>query len=180
MSDKEFTVSKKQLDFITRTAVETAIKEYRNTQKKDEKVDSQRKFKDVKMLLKNYKQLKAYSDDITEEFIAFRDLWESFGLQDRVITPNNGLTEYNAKTVALMQYVDFRLDQFKKLCEQREQSRRWNLIYDLYLTEEPLSFAAAEGKYNLAKSAVYKQVNRACEDLAILFFGIDAVPGFRN
>lgn len=180
MSEKGFMISKKQLEYITKTAAETAIKEYRNTKKRNEEADSQQKFKDVKMLLKNYRQLKAYSNDITEEFIEFKDLWESFGLQDRVITPNNGLTEYNAKTVALMQYVDFRLDQFQKLCQKREQNKKWTIIFDLYLTEKPLSFSEAEEKYKLAKSAVYKQVNRSCEDLAILFFGIDAVPGFHR
>lgn len=180
MGKERVVLSAKQLEIITRTAANVAVDQFKQTEMNKKVQLDKQKFRDVKMLLKNYRHLKAYSEDIEQEMQDFDYLWDSFGLDNRKALIGSGLTEYNAKTVVLMEYVDFRLKQFEKLCTTEDEIRRFKIIRDLYLIDEPLTLEQAGEKYGISAPGVYKNINKVCGDLAVLFFGIEAVPGFRG
>lgn len=173
MASKD-TLSKKQIDYIVERATEQATAIYKRERAATIKKARDWRLHNVKLLLRHYNQLKAYSEDMTEEFKDFGLIWDTFGIQEL----STGITNNNVKTVIIMQHVDFRLRQWKDLCKTSEDLMRYKLIYDLYLTEDPITIQKAADKYHLARNTVYREIDKACKTLAILFFGVDGITNF--
>lgn len=149
---------------------------------KQQKAPQQKKsndyFRSVKMLLKHYRRLKSYSGNMQTLVSRFEDLQGAFGLGE--VEFPVALSKHQNKTVIFMEYVDSNLETYKTLCLNgtEEEKRRWKILYDMHLSEQSLTAAVVAEKYGLTETRPYKEVNKACGTLAVLFFGIDGIDGF--
>lgn len=173
MSAKNLT--KHQIEIIS----ETAIREFQVQKEKKKKELHDRRFKNVKLLLNIYRELKEYSADVQTVIEDFEEIQREFGF-DEIVVPKS-LNKHKTKTAAFMEFVDSRLEKYKVICEKGtdEEKRRWKIIYDMYLSPYPLLKAneIAE-KYSMGSSTPYREVNQACRKLKTLFFGVDGLEGF--
>ena len=79
-------------------------------------------------------------------------------------------------TGMMMNHVDVQLANYRYECEMsREQdvARRYRIVEMMYLREESLTADEVADVESIDKSNVYRTLERAYDDLAVLFFGID-------
>ena len=79
-------------------------------------------------------------------------------------------------TSMLINHVDVQLDNYKKECDKSSEQdfkRRYRIVEMMYLLEESISAEKVADIECIDKSSVYRTLERAYDDLAVLFFGID-------
>lgn len=170
----EGVLTKDQLEVIS----EAAIRMHQEQSKREKIIKRDKYYGNIKRLLKHYRQLKSYAGNMQTMVSRFEDLQNAFGFGE-VEFPVS-LSKHKNKTVIFMDYIDSNLEAYKKLCENgtEEEQRRWKIIHDMYLSEQPLTAKQVAEKYFITKSRPYKEVAKACETLVVLFFGVDGMDTF--
>jgi len=82
------------------------------------------------------------------------------------------------KTGVILDHVDVQLENYRKECDEstnQDVQRRYRIVNMMYLQGDKLSADKIAEIENIDRSTVYRTLNRAFEDLAALFFGIDAM-----
>ncbi|EUJ41516.1 hypothetical protein PWEIH_00600 [Listeria weihenstephanensis FSL R9-0317] len=167
-------LSKKQIEIITAMATKTAAEEYNKMQQGQKKKDHNWRLRNIKLLLKNYRNLKLYCDEIEKDLHILEPFLELIGGRALDI---KGLTETEVKTEAMMKFVDAVLYTYEKSCNEgtEEDMRRIRIVKDMYLNPQKITVELISEKYNIDRSYVYKEVNKACETLGVLMFGMDGI-----
>ncbi|EAG8714032.1 hypothetical protein CHT78_13655 [Listeria monocytogenes] len=137
------------------------------------------KLRNVKLLLKNYRLLKSYCNDVTEQIDVIESILEEVGRESLIL---HSINDNKMKTQAMMQHVDNVLNVYRNNCEKgsQEDKRRWYLLYSFYINEYQISNVKIFEKHNISKAQFYKELNKAYETLVILMFGIDSFEDLYN
>ncbi|MBC2207425.1 hypothetical protein [Listeria booriae] len=167
-------LSKKQLEIITATATKTAAEEYNKRHQGQKKKDYNWRLRNIKLLLKNYRNLKLYCDEIVKDLTILEPFLNLMGGKALDI---KAMTETEVKTEVMMKYVDNVLEVYERACKEgtSEDHRRYRIIRDMYLNPTKITIEKISEKYNTDRSTIYREVNRACETLGVLMFGMDGV-----
>lgn len=123
------------------------------------------RYRDVKLLMKNYRKLKAYYSQVSPETLEV-----------------NVICSMKRKTGLMMSHVDKMLLAYKTLCnngETPEEERRWEVLYLRYISEKRLRLSEIAEKLNVDRRTLYRDTDRALEDMAVLLFGIEAIGTWR-
>lgn len=78
----------------------------------------------------------------------------------------------------IMAHVNKMLEVYEVMCQhtrRAEDKRRWRVLYDLYLAEEPSTAEEIASREGIDRRTVYKDIDACLSDLAVLFFGIDGL-----
>lgn len=124
------------------------------------------RYKDVKLLMKNYRKLRAYYDKVSPETLEV-----------------SAICTMKRKTGLMMSHVDKMLAAYKVLCENGEtpeEERRWKVLYLRYMTEKRLKLHEIAEELHVDKRTLYRDTDRAMEDMAVLLFGIEAIGTWRH
>lgn len=124
------------------------------------------RYHDVKLLLRNYRRLKAHYARVTPETLEV-----------------NVICSMRRKTGLMMSHVEKMLTAYKALCmdaETPEESRRWEVLYLRYMSEERLKLDEIAAKLHINKRTLYRDTERAMEDMAVLLFGIEAIGSWKH
>ena len=119
------------------------------------------RYHDVKLLMKNYRMLKAHYAHVSPETLEV-----------------NAICSMRHKTVLMMSHVDKMLNTYKTLCYESsklDEKNRWDILYLRYIDEERLTIDSISSKLNIDRRTYFRYINRAMEDLAVLLFGIEAI-----
>ncbi|EEO6560710.1 hypothetical protein G5736_002246 [Listeria monocytogenes] len=145
---------------------------------RDEVDDKQRerknwKLRNVKLLLKNYRLLKSYCNDVTDQIDVIESILEEIGRESLIL---HSINDNKLKTQAMMKHVDNVLNVYRDNCERgnAEDKRRWKLLYSFYINEYQISNVKIYEKYNISKAQFYKELTKAHETIMVLMFGIDS------
>lgn len=179
-----------ELEAIVRLASETAVESYRKELERQQEQDGKarrerhhRVVNSAKMLLKNYRRFKkmtvssVYGKDTStnETLVELLELMQGIyrsgelevvSIKDRV-----------ARTELMIEHIDAMLEVYKKDCNRSpEGQRRYRVIYWMYLSEDESKTAEDIAEMeNVVVRTVFRDIKTACEELAVLFFGIDGV-----
>lgn len=179
-----------ELEAIVRLASETAVESYRKELERQQEQDGKarrerhhRVVNSAKMLLKNYRRFKkmtvssVYGKDTStnETLVELLELMQGIyrsgelevvSIKDRV-----------ARTELMIEHIDAMLEVYKKDCNRSpEGQRRYRVIYWMYLSEDESKTAEDIAEMeNVVVRTVFRDINTAYEELAVLFFGIDGV-----
>ena len=124
------------------------------------------RYQDVKLLMKNYRKLRVYYDKVSPETLEV-----------------NVICSMHRKTGLMMSHVDKMLAAYKVLCETSEvpeEVRRWEVLYLRYMADERLNLRDIAERLNINKRTLYRDTERAMEDMAVLLFGIEAIGTWRH
>ena len=124
------------------------------------------RFQDVKLLMKNYRKLKEYYDKVPPEALEV-----------------NSICAMRRKTGLMMSHVDKMLAAYKLLCEKGEtpeEFRRWEVLYLRYVADERINLDDIADKLHVDKRTLYRDTDRAMEDMAVLLFGIEAIGTWQH
>lgn len=145
----------------------------------------------TKRLLRNYRALKdhcersVYNADTIDEgdgytFADIIDLINGGGGSSFKI---ESIRQSTVRTRIIIDHIDTMINLYKVYCDtspKEEDTRRYRVIYWLYISEEPRTHAEiAEDEY-VAKSTIYNDAEVAIERLTALIFGIDGLNRTAN
>lgn len=125
-----------------------------------------KRYQDVKLLMRNYRKLKAYYSRVDPET-----------LEVSVIASTH------RKTGLMMSHVDKMLVAYKALCQEAEtpdELRRWQVLYLRYMADKRMRIDDIADSLHINKRTLYRDTERAMEDMAVLLFGIEAIGTWRH
>ena len=168
----------------SKCGAEAAMKKLDEERKQARKDAVKHRQHNIKLLLRNYRDLKAsvenavYEAETSETAL---DILEDLMMPGR----NPSLTIESvkrsaARTAALMDHVDAELYAFKFKCENSKSqkvNRQWDIVYWLYISDVPKTMEDLAAEYVCDKRTLYYDLNNAYETLAALMFGIDGLSG---
>ena len=126
------------------------------------------RYKDVKLLMRNYRKLKTYYDRVEPETLEV-----------------NAICSMRRKTGLMMSHVDKMLIAYQALCQAQkkfnpDEARRWEVLYLRYMADERMNLDDIADKLHINKRTLYRDTDRAMEDMAVLLFGIEAIGTWRH
>ena len=124
------------------------------------------RYQDVKLLMKNYRKLRVYYNKISDETLEV-----------------NAICSMHRKTGLMMSHVDKMLTAYKVLCENAEnpeELRRWKVLYLRFMSDERITLRDIAERLNINKRTLYRDTDRAMEDMAVLLFGIEAIGTWKH
>lgn len=121
------------------------------------------RFHDVKLLMKNYRKLKAHYAHISPETLEV-----------------NALCSIRRKTGLLMSHVEKMLAVYDAFCRDSDDSRRWKALYLRYVADERLTIDEIVERLSVDRRTFYRDIGRAMEDMAVLLFGLEAIGTWKR
>ncbi|MED3648523.1 hypothetical protein P4475_17235 [Halalkalibacterium halodurans] len=154
-----------------------AIKEYEQQKQVEHKRRHDNRLRNIKLLLKNYRKFKKHYEEAKEDIPKLTEALEFDELSESDFKIQSILAN-RKRTAAMVVYIDRMLEVYKDDCERAtipEERRRYQIIYDLYLTDEKKSAEEVAKCHFLNRRTVFRDVDKACKDLSALMFGVDGV-----
>ena len=170
-------LNEKQLEVVAKAAAIVAIERYQSEQEEHEKHKHDRRLRNVKLLLRNYRSFAAHSANIKLDIV---ELDEKLELTD-IDTDEFAIMSIKRskrKTLALVKFINKTLQIYKLMCEQSDNDddiKKYETIYHMYIATEKKTIAEiSECQYTIERT-VYRNAKRAYEDLSVLIFGVDGL-----
>lgn len=174
-----------QEEIIKLAAAEGAkagIEKYKSEQNKAKRKQNDRRLKNAKLLLQNYRDFKSYSENAkytaeqAEDAIDILDLmWDPNNRSDLVI---ESIKASAVRTKIIMAHIDGMLNTYKELCERSTdpiQYRRYAILFDRYISDEQPTMDEIANKFHIDKRTAYLDLDTATQRVAKLVFGIDYI-----
>ena len=130
----------------------------------DEEFDA--RYQDVKLLMANYRKLKAHYAHVSPETLAV-----------------NAICSMHSKTGLMMSHVDKMLVAYEAMCKDAgdsDEARRWEALYLRYIDDDRISIDDIASRLSIDKRTFYRDINKAMDDLAVLLFGIEAIGTWKH
>lgn len=162
---------------------EKALDTFNKERAEERKHRRKRKLRNTELLLRNYHMLKENAEnsvfgrsqmeesaaDILEEMMSLYN--------DEVIVES--IKNSATRTAIIMSHVDTMISLYYTYCERAENSdiemRRYDVLWDRYLADEPLNVESISKKHHMTKQNVYADLKIATERLTALIFGVDGL-----
>ena len=144
-----------------RSIVVNAIGEVLNSKEKKQQEEFDARYKNVRLLLRNYRKLKKFQ----AHFVADVSKVESVGMM-------------KSKTDLLMIHLDKMLKVYKVLCQEEdaeEKKRKWQSLYLRYISEEKMTIEQITNLLSIDRRTFYRDIEKALKDIAVLLFGVEAL-----
>lgn len=176
-------------DHLIKLAAEIGAKEALKTynqkiaQTKAEKAD--RRLRNTKLLLRNYRMFKAHAENAVYEaqdaidnnaydiIDLMSDRW-----QDSEEVFVDSIKRSVERTVTIVAHVEAMLHLYEVYCMNSgnpEEVRRWDVVNRLYIVEPASSIRQLATFHGVTDRTIYRDVDIACERIAALMFGIDGI-----
>lgn len=179
LSKEELTAMQQEAARIgAKTAIEKLEEEKKNLHAKV----VNRRFHNTKLLMKNYRMLKVHSENSIfgrsqMEESAADILYNMMNLYDDEVIVD-AIKRSATRTAIMVSHINNMLSLYQVYCEKSSSEadiRRYEVIYDMYVSEETMTVNEIARKYNMSKENVYSDIKIAIKKLSALFFGIDGL-----
>lgn len=166
---------------------DAAIEKMRKEEQRKEREWHNRRMKNTKLLLSNYRDFKAYSTNAvfsasqSEDIVDILDLmWDPHNRSEQIV---ESIKKSAVRTEIIMTHVDNMLSVYHRACmvsKKQEDHRRYEVLYDRYISDEPLTVDEIADKQRVDVRTIYLDLNAATGRMAKLIFGIDFIVGKNN
>lgn len=166
-------LSEKQLAVISKTVLEFLEQE----KEKEKKRKHDRRLRNVKLLLKNYRSFAIHSEEIKQDIQDLNTVLELDELDTDEFAIES-IKRSKIRTLAMVKFINKMLRIYKIVCEQSsnpEDLRSYQTIYNMYISGNKKTANEIATCQNVDPRTVYRDVNRACETLSSLIFGVDSL-----
>lgn len=170
-------ITEKQLKLITEVVTRETLRIYEEKLKEEQHQRRDRRLKNIKLLLRHYRNFKKHCEDIKLEIDELNERL-MFVTVDSEEFKLKSIQKSKEKTLIMVRYIERMLVAFKSLCEMSENKddiRQYETIYYLYISDDKKTVEEIAKCQNVTKRTVYRDVDRACKTLATLMFGIDGL-----
>ena len=185
--EKQFIIlSKEDLDTIMKEAAEigarVALDRLAEEKKNMHKKAADRRLHNTRLLLRNYRMLKSNTENSVYgrsqmEESAADVLCSMMNLYDDEVIVD-AIKRSSTRTAIMVSHIDTMLEMYNVYCDKSPDQldrRRYEVLYDRYIAEEPLSVNQIAKKQHMSKDSVYTDIKIAVERLSTLLFGVDGL-----
>lgn len=169
-----------------RTGAKAAIDTIEKERKKLMREWYDRRLRNTKMLLQNYRPLMEHYESavydattLEEEDITAAEIFE---LMSQYVYDNDlyveSIKKSAARTHIIMEHLNKMLGIYEVYCQKskrKDYQRHWRVVKGLYLGPEPVTAEQIAKEEYIDKRTVYKDIDTACEVLTALIFGVDGM-----
>lgn len=160
-----------------------ALKTFEQERKREYSERADRRLRNTKLLLRNYHMLKEHEENSVfgrvqmEESAA--DILESMmSMYDNEVIIDS-IKRSASRTAIIVSHIEVMLGLYESYCEKSSSrevdKRRFGVLWDRYMAEQPLDVKEIAQKYNMSKENVYSDLNVATERVSALIFGVDGL-----
>lgn len=165
----------KQLEVISKATAQVVLEHLEKQNKKLEQTKHDRRLRNIKLLLSNYRSLVLHCDEIVEELSDF----ESMSIQDLDVSTISlesieSIKKSKEKSLAMVWFIRSKMDAYKNSCTQ-DDLRYFRVLEKKYLTPMKWSIKQIAETENIDKTTVYRYLDKVIADLPVVFFGVDAI-----
>lgn len=142
-----------------------------------------RRLRNTKLLLRNYRELLVHAESAIYEANSTQDE-EVFDILE-MMTGSRSADYYvesikasAARTRIIIEHIKEMLTIYEILCHRStkpEDKRRYRVLSALYIDENPATVAQIAQDENVDERTIYRDIDSACEKLSALIFGIDGL-----
>lgn len=160
-----------------------ALKEFKKEREKEFGKRADRRLRNTKLLLRNYHMLKEHAENSvfgrTQMEESALDILESMmSLYDNEIIIES-IKRSATRTAIIVSHIETMLGLYAVYCEKSLNRdidmRRYEVLWDRYISENILSVKKIAEKQNISTRNVYEDIKMATERLAALIFGVDGL-----
>lgn len=169
---------------VVEMAVEEGIKAYHQEADKQRKLAQDKRLRNTKLLLKNFLELEAHTQNSVFELSRVND-GEIFDILDMMTRDSSSLDMQVesiktsvGRTQLIVEHVREMLRLYEISCERSkkpEDMRRYRIIKGLYLEENPKTIQEIADEEGIDISTAYKDLNAGIRRLTALIFGVDGL-----
>lgn len=168
-------VTEKQLKFITEIASREAIKAYKEDQEKRQVEKHDRRLRNIKLLLNNYRALvlhcRKMKDDLEElEETSIQEL----DIEDINLESIESIKKSKTKSMSMVYFIQAKIEAYKKTCST-DELKYFRVLEKRYITEKKYTLQEIADSEGIDRATVHRRLNKAMEDLPVIFFGVDAI-----
>lgn len=127
-------LSEKDLQFITQTASQEAVRAYRQHTEESEGEKQDRRLRNFKLLLKHYRSLVLHCENIEKDLIDFQDT----SIQELDISTINlekSIKKSKRKSYIMVMFVQGKMEAYKRSCSQDEM-KYFRVLEMKYITKK--------------------------------------------
>lgn len=159
------------------TAVQVTLEHLEKVRQEDEKTKRDKRLRNTRLLLRNYRSFKLHCWDIEEELVAI----ETTGVLDDLIADEfavESIKRSKERTLSMVRFIDQMLIVYKTICEQSNKSediRKYEVIFDLYISSAKKTYEEIAECHKIHVRTVHRDVTEAVKALSVLVFGVDGI-----
>lgn len=140
-----------------------------------------RRLRNTKLLLRNYRMLRENADNSVYgrsqmEESAADILCSMMNLYDDEVIVD-AIKRSASRTAIIVAHIETMLDLYQAYCSKsgKLDMRRYEVLRDMYIIENPMTAKQIAKKWNMSKENVYSDLRIATERLSALIFGVDGL-----
>lgn len=160
-----------------------ALKVFEQERKKEYSQRSDKRLRNTKLLLRNYHMLKEHAENSvfgrTQMEESAMDILESMmSMYDSEVIMES-IKRSATRTAIIVSHIDTMFGLYDAYCDKSASRdidrRRYEVVWDMYMADEPLTAKEIAEKQHMSKENVYSDLKVAMERLTALIFGVDGL-----
>lgn len=179
----------KMIESGVNEGIQKGLKQYDNMQKNKTKFRYDKRLRNTRLLLKNYRSFVEHCDnakylvenpikkEIEKDNLKVQLFDDFYNLQDDAYIVAS-ILKSKEKTRIILDHINLCLDFFQEKAiktNNQEMIRRYNVISDLYINETPMTYEEIAEIEHISQKTVNRDRKKAIEELSVLIFGIDGL-----
>lgn len=179
----------KMIESGVNEGIQKGLKQYDNMQKNKTKFRYDKRLRNTRLLLKNYRSFVEHCDnakylvenpikkEIEKDNLKVQLFDDFYNLQDDAYIVAS-ILKSKEKTRIILDHINLCLDFFQAKAiktNNQEMIRRYNVISDLYINETPMTYEEIAENEHISQKTVNRDRKKAIEELSVLIFGIDGL-----
>lgn len=179
----------KMIESGVNEGIQKGLKQYDNMQKNKTKFRYDKRLRNTRLLLKNYRSFVEHYDnakylvenpikkEIEKDNLKVQLFDDFYNLQDDAYIVAS-ILKSKEKTRIILDHINLCLDFFQAKAiktNNQEMIRRYNVISDLYINETPMTYEEIAEIEHISQKTVNRDRKKAIEELSVLIFGIDGL-----
>ncbi len=179
-------LSEKQLALVAQIAADvgakTALDRINAEQQKMAKEKFDKRLRNTKLLLRNYRLFKAhvsnavYEAKLKENALDILEGLMMPGMDNNLIVES--IKRSTERTAIIVAHIETMMRIYQAYCATSgadDDLRRWRVVDGLYIHSPKLTVAELAKSECVVERTIYKDIDAACEVIAPLMFGIDGI-----
>lgn len=170
-------LTSEQIEIISKTAANIAIEQYIKESTQQDKRTRDRRVRNVKLLLRNYRAFVAHVGNVEKDIGQLNNQLALDELDTDELAVKS-IIQSKERTLALIQFINRMLTVYKIICEQsqvEEDKRRYRVVYHMYLAKEKKLISEISELQFVTERTIFNDLKKAHEELAVLIFGVDGL-----
>lgn len=156
---------------------EVAIAKFNELQQEEKTRRLDRRLFNTRILLKNYRHLKVYCDEMKENLDLEGEEQEEIISPDKEYLTLESIKRSEVRTLAMMRFIDNMIRVYETDCKHlgTEAVRRYETLLHFYINDERKTYAEIAKLHNVHERTAQRDLKEAVHAMSVLFFGTDGL-----